>query len=109
ADRPGAVHIASHYHLVPGSPTRSFLLLGDGERMPISAFLSEGFDWSGTNLLFLSACETMTGDTNFSGAATLAGALHLRGLDALVASIWPLADVSSAELVARFYECIAAG
>lgn len=109
AGRNNAVHIASHYHLVPGSPTRSFLLLGNGERMPISAFLSEEYDWSETALLFLSACESMAGDTSFDGASTLAAALHLRGVDAFVASIWPVADASTAALVSRFYAGAASG
>jgi CHAT domain-containing protein len=103
------VHIASHYHLVPGSPSRSFLLLGDGKKMSTAQFLSEEFDWSATDLLFLSACEAATSDTRFGHAESLAAALHLRGLGVLIASVWPAIDKSTAALVEAFYGEVAKG
>lgn len=97
------VHIAGHYRLVPGSPSRSFLLLGNGEKLPIETLLCDDFRWYSADLVFLSACETATGDTTFSEGETLATALHLRGVSEVVATTWPVADDSTALLAANFY------
>lgn len=97
------VHIAGHYRLVPGSPSRSFLLLGNGEKLPIATMLRNDFRWDSADLVFLSACETATGDTTFSEGETLAAALHLRGVSQVVATTWQVADHSTATLAAKFY------
>ncbi|WP_225246898.1 CHAT domain-containing protein [Agrobacterium tomkonis] len=97
------VHIAGHYRLIPGSPSRSFLLLGNGEKLPIATMLCDDFRWDSADLVFLSACETATGNTTFSEGETLAAALHLRGVSEIVATTWPVADDSTAVLAAKFY------
>lgn len=97
------VHIAGHYRLVPGSPSRSFLLLGNGDKLPIATMLCDDFRWESANLVFLSACETATGDTTFSEGETLAAALHMRGVSEVIATTWPVADDSTAMLAAEFY------
>lgn len=99
----GVVHVASHYHLVPGSPSRSFLLLGNGEKLSTAAFLSEAFDWKATSVVFLSACETAAADTVFADGSSLAAALHLKGVSEVVVTNWPVADDSTALLAAAFY------
>ncbi|MBN9021145.1 MAG: CHAT domain-containing protein, partial [Rhizobiales bacterium] len=103
------VHIATHHHLVPGSPTRSFLLLGDGERLPIAGFFSGDFAWAGVDLVFLSGCETAAGDTAFEGGDTMAAAFHQAGVADVIATVWPAADEAASRLAPRFYREIAGG
>ena len=109
ADGADIVHVASHHHLVPGSPTRSFLLMGDGERLPIATFFAGDFAWNGVGLVFLSGCETAAGDTTFEGGGTIAAAFHQEGVGDVVATVWPAADVSASRLAPRFYRALGAG
>ena len=109
AEGADAIHVASHHHLVPGSPTRSFLLMGDGERLPIAAFFSGEFTWERVALVFLSGCETAAGDTTLEGGETIAAAFHQAGVADVVATVWPAADVSASLLAPRFYRALGDG
>lgn len=103
------VHIASHHHLVPGSPTRSFLLLGDGKRLPIADLFSGSFTWGGVDLVFLSGCETAAGDTTLAGGDSIAAAFHEEGVSTVIATLWPTADASAALIAPRFYRELRTG
>ena len=109
ADGADIVHIASHHHLVPGSPTRSFLLMGDGERLPIATLFSRDFTWGGVGLVFLSGCETAAGDTTLDGGDTIAAAFHQEGVSDVVATVWPAADASASMIAPRFYRELGGG
>lgn len=50
------LHVASHFHLTPGSRDNSFLLLGDRTRLSLSDIQTMSF--AGTQLVTLSACDT---------------------------------------------------
>lgn len=102
------VHVASHFVFEPGPADASYLLLGDGTTLSLAAFA--GLRLDGIELLTLSACQTAVG--TFAEGQPLDGfaALALQqGARAVVASLWPVLDDSTAELMARFYERIAAG
>lgn len=103
------VHIAGHFHLVPGSARRSRLYLGSGAPLSVAEFTSDAFDWSVVDLLFLSGCESGTDDRLMDDNRTLASTLHESGVQALVASQWLVEDRTSIELVDGFYRALKAG
>jgi CHAT domain-containing protein len=108
------VHIASHFVLQPGSD-KSYLLLGGTDptnshsRRLTYADLSNdaGYRFDGVQLLTLSACETGT-----SGGARLTDGKEIdalgelaesKGAKAVLATLWPVSDASTAEFMAGFY------
>jgi CHAT domain-containing protein len=103
--RPAVVHIASHFHLVPGRETDSYLLLGDGSSLSLADIRrGRGFRFGGVDLLTLSACQTARGGDSDGGEVESFGALaQMNGASAVLATLWPVADDATAELMGRFY------
>lgn len=98
------VHIASHFDFRPGDPARSVLLLGDGQTVSLREL--SAMDYLGVQLLTLSACNTATGGgINENGAEVegLAAAVRRQGARSVLASLWPVADASTAALMQGFY------
>jgi CHAT domain-containing protein len=100
---PRVVHIASHFHLAAAEEESSYLLLGDGERLPLSRLAQ--LPWQRVRLVLLSACDSAVGDTprhgrEFNG---LAGVLRQAGAANVLASLWPIADASTAAFMTEFY------
>ena len=112
--KPGVVHIASHFIL--GSKSKySYLLTGEvSAEDPNRALLSldeidKNISFTGVDLLALSACET--GKITSSGSGSGSG-LELEGLgvvaqrkgaNAVLATLWPVADTSTSEFMQTFY------
>ena len=95
------VHIASHFRFQPGDQSKSFLLLGDGGHLSMAELKTLPNLFSGVQLLTLSACNTGVGDgTEVEGFGTLA---QRQGAKAVVASLWPVADESTSQLMQEFY------
>ncbi len=98
------IHVASHFVLAPAQEGASYLLLGDGQTLPLADFARLSFE--GVELLTLSACDTATGGgrwddgREFEGMAALALAA---GAQAVVATHWPIRDRTSARLMEAFY------
>lgn len=101
------IHIASHFQFTPGSMNDSFLLLGDGTRLTLGAIKTK-LNFGSVELLALSACETGLGDAHSSrpGAEVegLGAIAQQAGAQAVLASLWPVADRSTAMLMRRLYE-----
>jgi CHAT domain-containing protein len=99
------VHIASHFKFQPGSKTDSFLLLGDGQRLSFDDFQIEEFRFSSVDLLTLSACETAFGGRDAHGREIESfGVLAQQlGAKAVLATLWQVEDMSTAEFMANFY------
>jgi CHAT domain-containing protein/Flp pilus assembly protein TadD len=96
-----AVHIASHFAFQPGNDANSFLLLGDGAHLTLAELKTSSNMFGGVQLLTLSACNTGMGDgAEVEGFGTLA---QRQGAKAVVASLWPVADESTALLMREFY------
>jgi CHAT domain-containing protein/Flp pilus assembly protein TadD len=102
------VHIASHFKFQPGGDeTASFLLLGDEDEHNSELTLAEirKLSFEGVDLLTLSACETAMGDSKANGVEVESfGVLAQRqGAEAVMATLWPVADVSTPLLMREFY------
>ncbi|WP_295955730.1 CHAT domain-containing protein [Rhodoferax sp.] len=106
------VHIASHFVLAPGDSRASWLQLGNGERVSLAALAGDAYRFDGLDLLTLSACDTAVPpgvDAQGRSLDSLAWLAHARGAKNVLASLWPVPDASTAALMGRFYQHLAAG
>jgi CHAT domain-containing protein/Tfp pilus assembly protein PilF len=99
------VHIASHFRFKPGNETDSYLLLGDGGHMSLADMGKMVNPFGGVELLTLSACDTASGGTGANGKEVEGfGVLaQKKGAKAVIATLWPVADASTNELMQTFY------
>ncbi len=102
--KPSILHIASHFAFRPGKADNSYLVLGTGEKLPISDMHALRFD--GVDLVTLSACETAIGggrDELGQEVTGLASVVQDNGAQAVMATLWKVSDGSTAQLVREFY------
>lgn len=101
------VHVASHAVLDPSNPAASFMALApnaeaDDGRLTF-ADIAAARQMS-ASLVVLSACETALGPVfGGEGIISLARAFGAAGARSTIASLWAVADRSSAQLMSRFY------
>ncbi len=97
------VHLATHGHF-DSDHRKSYLLTYDG-RITLDALQNtvgrRRYRKEPVELLVLSACETASGDDR--AALGLAGAGLRAGSRSVVATLWPISDVSTATLISEFY------
>ena len=62
------IHIASHFELKPGTKKSSYLLLGDGTMLSLAEIKDRNYDFSGVDMLTLSACNTAVGTSQDNGS-----------------------------------------
>ncbi len=105
---PGAsyLHLACHGTFDLDDPLASALFLAGEDRLTLRDLLDGDLDLSAVRLAVLSACQT--GITDYQNAPDEAlgfpaGFLQA-GVPGVVSTLWPVADISSALLLARFYE-----
>ncbi len=109
----GILHLASHFKLAE-TEVSSFLLLGDGGQLSIRD-IKQGFgidlDFSEVGLLTLSACETGFGGPGADGREleSFAAVAQAEGAGSVVATLWPVADTSTADFMQLFYGALATG
>lgn len=103
----GVVHIASHFALGP-TDQGSHLLLGDGSLLSLADIKSDRFtyDFGSVDLLTLSACSTAYGLANSDGRdiESFSEVSRKGGARAILASLWPVNDLSTSLMMQRFYE-----
>jgi CHAT domain-containing protein/Tfp pilus assembly protein PilF len=98
------VHIASHFDFKPGDESRSVLLLGHGDSLSLGKLAV--MDFTSVEQLTLSACDTATGGgTNENGAEVegLAATVLRQQAKSVLATLWKVADDSTAQLMQDFY------
>ena len=103
---PQYVHIASHFKLTPGDETKSFLLLGSGDELTLDRLRTDaGLQFESVDLLTLSACET-AGEVSSEGdeVESFATLAQGSGASSVMATLWPISDASTAQLMADFYD-----
>lgn len=98
-------HFAGHARYEWWDPTRSALRLAKGDKLPLF-WVPIWLDLRATRLAVLSACETaMTPARDpaqeFEGLFT---AFLAAGAPAVLASLWPVEELSTALLIHRFYQ-----
>ncbi|BDI03727.1 hypothetical protein CATMQ487_06970 [Sphaerotilus microaerophilus] len=99
------LHIGTHFVLRPGHVERSWLLLGDGQRLGLAEVAR--LDLRGQQLVTLSACETgaPAGDaTDGRQIDGLAAAVLGAGARQVLASLWRVDDQATARFMQVFYE-----
>ena len=98
------IHIASHFSFEAGAEKGSFLLLGDGKHYTLEEVKGATPLFNGVELLTLSACNTALGSERNGEEVEGLGMLAQRqGALAVVASLWAVADESTARLMQQFY------
>ncbi len=101
------IHIASHFQFAPGDMDDSFLLLGDGSHLTLAQIKTK-LNFTNVELLTLSACETALGDDGVAHhgieVESLGAIAQQAGAHAVLATLWPVADVSTARLMRALYE-----
>lgn len=98
------VHIAAHAVYRPDNPLFSWARLADG---PLAVADLGELSLDLRPLVVLSACETGRGRPRGGGLVGMARGFQLAGASALVASLWKIADRSTARLMADFYAALA--
>jgi CHAT domain-containing protein len=109
------VHIASHFNLNVGSETDSFLLLGgkneEERKLTMAAMRKElRTKFTGVELLTLSACNTAMSSGDKANGAEIEsfGVLaQNQGAKSVLATLWPVADPSTRDLMTAFYRNLA--
>jgi len=100
------VHLATHFGL-GSNLDNSGLLLGDGEILSLYTInkMDSRFDFRNIELLALSACETgvTIGNSNGGEVESLGMIAQKNGAKAILASLWKVADRSTAILMSEFY------
>ena len=97
------VHFAVHGQFMPDDPTHSGLILGGGRLTLDRLYTRENA--TAARLTVLSACQTAVTDMRSlpEEAIGLPAALLRAGYAAVVGTLWPVNDVSTALLTMRFY------
>ena len=101
------LHLATHFVFNPGTETDSFMLLGDESRLTLRNVRESGYNFNNVELLTLSACKTAMGggsDANGREVEGLGVLAQERGAQAVIATLWPVMDSSTAKLMTRFYK-----
>ncbi|AFZ20753.1 CHAT domain-containing protein [Allocoleopsis franciscana] len=104
------LHIATHGKFVPNNAYASYLLLGDGEELPIPE-IQNMRDLNQIHLVVLSACETALGETGQDGTEITGLSYYFleKGAKAVMASLWQVNDKSTRLLMEQFYSTLAKG
>jgi len=118
ADAPtrSIVHLATYGVLNKRNPLFSFIQLGpgEGEDGRLEAYEVAGLTLS-ADLVVLSACQTGVGAGALSDVPAgddwvgLVRAFLTAGAGRVVATLWPVEDLTTAKLMERFYRRLAAG
>ncbi|WP_053111350.1 CHAT domain-containing protein [Nitrosospira briensis] len=100
------LHIASHFVFIPGTVSKSFLLLGDGKQLSLDELRSGGWKFDSIDMMTLSACETGLGGAQDGSGDEIEGfgALAQRqGAKSVLATLWKVADRSTAIFMQALY------
>jgi CHAT domain-containing protein/tetratricopeptide (TPR) repeat protein len=102
------LHLGTHFSLRPGNALRSFLVLGDGSHLTLDRV--GALDFSGIQLVTLSACQTALGGATTDDGHEVEGLSALvqrRGAQEVIASLWRVEDTGTALLMHTLYTSLA--
>jgi CHAT domain-containing protein len=98
--------VATHFQLSPGTEINSFLLLGDGTQLTLGDIRTQNFRFDQVDLLTLSACDTGLGGMRNETGKEVEGfgvIAQQQGAKAVLASLWPVEDQSTATMMTDMY------
>jgi len=97
-------HVASHFDLNPGTLSRSFLLLGDGNKLTLNTVRNE-FSFNDVHLFTLSACNSGISQYNSAGTEVdgLSTLILKQGAKNVIATLWKISSKSTSKLMAQLY------
>jgi hypothetical protein len=100
-----SVHLISHAVHDPVNPSLSYVEVGDEDlRLTRISRVRPPHAW----LAYLSACDTArAGRALPDESLHIASAFHIAGYPHVVATLWPAADSTAAEVAEAFYRCLA--
>jgi filamentous hemagglutinin family protein len=103
------LHLATHGVFMPGKPTDSFIMFGNGEHQNFAAL--RRWDLTNTDLVVLSACETAAGEVLGNGEEILGFGylMQERGARTTIASLWSVSDGGTQAWMEIFYTLLAQG
>ncbi|MEM9219265.1 MAG: tetratricopeptide repeat protein [Cyanobacteria bacterium P01_F01_bin.150] len=101
------LHFATHAAFLPDYPINSFILSGNGKTVSLQS-LREQWNFSGIDLVVLSACETGLGgyDNNGEQILGLGYVFQEKGAKAVMASLWQVSDRGTQTLMDAFYAAL---
>ena len=101
------VHIASHFQFsAGGTEENSFLLLGDGQELTLADIRTNNYRFDNVDLLTLAACDTGLGGGRDANGREIEGfgvIAQQQGAKAVLATLWSVADQSTATLITEMY------
>jgi tetratricopeptide (TPR) repeat protein len=106
------LHLATHAYLDGYTPELSALVLSQrdaaGRQIPGDVRAADLLRWPrAPRLVVLSACDAASEPSRQApGLLSLTRALHARGTEHVVASLWPVADAAAAALMDAFYAAL---
>jgi CHAT domain-containing protein len=98
------IHVASHFVFSTAREASSYLLLGDGSKLTLAEFGDLRFD--AIDLVVLSACNTAVGGGHSQNGREIEGLgalVRYQGANQVLATLWPVADMTTASLMHAFY------
>jgi CHAT domain-containing protein len=100
------LHLATHFHLNPHEPAASMLYLGDRSTLTLGQLARDKqLQFGKLELVTLSACQTAaTSEASGSEVESLAAVVQRLHAPSVLATLWQVADSSTARLMERFYE-----
>jgi CHAT domain-containing protein/lipopolysaccharide biosynthesis regulator YciM len=104
------LHIATHGAFVRDQADGSYILLGTGEKLPISQ-IKELKNLGKVQLVVLSACQTALADRGSDGIeiSNVSYSFLGGGVKAVIASLWQVNDASTSVFMQQFYKNLATG
>jgi CHAT domain-containing protein/tetratricopeptide (TPR) repeat protein len=98
------LHISSHFAFIPGTVAQSFLLLGDGKQLTLEELRTGGWKFGSVDLMTLSSCQTaINGDGSGREIEGFGALVQRQGAKGVLATLWKVADQSTAILMQSFY------
>lgn len=95
------IHVASHFVFEATREPSSYLLLGDGSKLTLAELGDLRFD--AMDLVVLSACNTAVGAGRGHEIEGLGALVRHQGAHQVLATLWPVVDLTTAALMRAFY------
>merc|ERR1712034_304854 len=95
------VHLATH-----GEPEGLFFAGGSAAEATLSMAEVHALELRRAPLVVLSACDTFKGELRSDGVVGITRAFVAAGAPTLAASLWPVSDAATLELMRRFYAAL---